>query len=105
MEALCQVFKAFSQGARMDRLRFRDILHNSFCMTEDLIMDRGVCVCMCVCVCVCEPQPRRRGPVRQGFSLCVGSVHPNNSLRTHSDKTPLCYGRGKLRPPSIDIVL
>ena len=26
---------------RMDRLKFRDVLHNSFAMTDDMIMDRG----------------------------------------------------------------
>ena len=40
-EALCHVFKSFCPAPKMDRTRFRDILHNSFCMTEDLIMDRG----------------------------------------------------------------
>ncbi len=26
---------------RMDRLKFRDVLHNSFDMTDDILMDRG----------------------------------------------------------------
>ncbi len=26
----------------MDRLKFRDVLHNSFAMTDDMIMDRGI---------------------------------------------------------------
>lgn len=26
----------------MDRLKFRDVLHNSFDMTDDILMDRGI---------------------------------------------------------------
>lgn len=28
----------------MDRLKFRDVLHNSFDMTDDILMDRGILV-------------------------------------------------------------
>jgi len=30
------------RGYKIDRTRFRDLLHNTFAITEDFIMDRGI---------------------------------------------------------------
>ena len=42
IEAQLQNFrKLTNQKSKMERLTFRDVLHNSFGITEDLFMDRG----------------------------------------------------------------
>jgi len=40
IESLMSIFKQQTK-ARLDRPKFRDVLHNQFDMTDDLIMDRG----------------------------------------------------------------
>ena len=41
IEALINIFKTITKNMnRMDRLKFRDVLHNSFDMTDDILMDR-----------------------------------------------------------------
>jgi len=43
IEALITIYKGITKNQdRMDRLKFRDVLHNSFAMTDDMIMDRGI---------------------------------------------------------------
>ena len=37
------IFKQQAKAKFFDRPRFRDVLHNQFDMTDDLIMDRGKC--------------------------------------------------------------
>ena len=34
--------KLSGRGYKIDRTRFRDLLHNTFAITEDFIMDRGI---------------------------------------------------------------
>ena len=42
IEALLNIYKTITKNQdRMDRLKFRDVLHNSFDMTDDMLMDRG----------------------------------------------------------------
>ena len=65
VEALCYVFKTFSPTPKMDRTRFRDILHNSFNMTEDIIMDRGN---MSFCG---HPKPDDQLLCKKKLSLCA----------------------------------
>ena len=33
-----------SANKKLDRLKFRDILHDMFGMTDDMLMDRGDCL-------------------------------------------------------------
>ncbi len=41
IESLVTMFKTITKNLdRMDRLKFRDVLHNSFDMTDDILMDR-----------------------------------------------------------------
>lgn len=43
IESLCTIFRHLTKGAdkdKIDRNRFRDILHNTFDMTDDILMDR-----------------------------------------------------------------
>ena len=40
IESLMNIFKQQTK-AKLDRPKFRDVLHNQFDMTDDLIMDRG----------------------------------------------------------------
>lgn len=43
VEALFQVYRKLSEGIEIDRLdrnRFREFLHNSFDMTDDILLDR-----------------------------------------------------------------
>jgi Ca2+-binding EF-hand superfamily protein len=43
IESLCTIFRHLAKGGdkdKIDRNRFRDILHNSFDMTDDILMDR-----------------------------------------------------------------
>jgi len=40
IESLMNVFKQQTK-TKLDRPKFRDVLHNQFDMTDDLIMDRG----------------------------------------------------------------
>ncbi|RNA32891.1 EF-hand calcium-binding domain-containing 1 [Brachionus plicatilis] len=41
IEALLNIYKTITKNQdRMDRLKFRDVLHNSFDMTDDILMDR-----------------------------------------------------------------
>lgn len=41
IESLLTMFKTITKNLdRMDRLKFRDVLHNSFDMTDDILMDR-----------------------------------------------------------------
>lgn len=43
IEALLNIYKTITKNQdRMDRLKFRDVLHNSFDMTDDILMDRGM---------------------------------------------------------------
>jgi len=42
IESLMSIFKQQTK-AKLDRPKFRDVLHNQFDMTDDLIMDRGYC--------------------------------------------------------------
>lgn len=43
IEALINIYKGITKNIdRMDRLKFRDVLHNSFDMTDDILMDRGI---------------------------------------------------------------
>ncbi len=43
MESLLTMYKTITKNQdRMDRLKFRDVLHNSFDMTDDILMDRGL---------------------------------------------------------------
>jgi len=42
IESLMNIFKQQTK-AKLDRPKFRDVLHNQFDMTDDLIMDRGDC--------------------------------------------------------------
>ena len=43
IEALLSIYKAITKNQdRMDRLQFRDVLHNSFDMTDDVLMDRSI---------------------------------------------------------------
>ena len=43
IDALLNIYKTITKNLdRMDRLKFRDVLHNSFDMTDDILMDRGV---------------------------------------------------------------
>ena len=41
VEALINCYYSLFDGVKMDRNQFRDILHRTFNMTEDLLMDRG----------------------------------------------------------------
>lgn len=41
IDALLTIYKTITKNLdRMDRLKFRDVLHNSFDMTDDILMDR-----------------------------------------------------------------
>ena len=40
IESLMNIFKQQTK-TKLDRPKFRDVLHNQFDMTDDLIMDRG----------------------------------------------------------------
>ncbi|CAF0826021.1 unnamed protein product [Didymodactylos carnosus] len=41
IESLCTIFRHLTKNAdKIDRNRFRDILHNTFDMTDDILMDR-----------------------------------------------------------------
>lgn len=40
MESLISLFKQQQIKNKLDRIKFRDVLHNQFDMTDDLIMDR-----------------------------------------------------------------
>lgn len=43
IESLCTIFRHLTKGGdkdKIDRNRFRDILHNTFDMTDDILMDR-----------------------------------------------------------------
>jgi len=43
IESLCTIFRHLAKGGdkdKIDRNRFRDILHNTFDMTDDILMDR-----------------------------------------------------------------
>lgn len=42
MESLISLFKQQQIKNKLDRIKFRDVLHNQFDMTDDLIMDRGI---------------------------------------------------------------
>ena len=43
IESLINIYKSITKNLnRMDRLKFRDVLHNSFDMTDDILMDRGL---------------------------------------------------------------
>ena len=43
IDALLNIYKTITKNLdRMDRLKFRDVLHNSFDMTDDILMDRGL---------------------------------------------------------------
>jgi hypothetical protein len=49
IESLLTIYKHITRGQdRMDRFKFRDVLQNSFDMTDDFMMDKGVCVCVCL---------------------------------------------------------
>ena len=51
IESLITIFKTLTKNYdRMDRFKFRDILQNSFNMTDDLMMDKGVTLKMIVYV-------------------------------------------------------
>lgn len=42
IELLLNFYKKLTKNLdKMDRLKFRDVLHNSFDMTDDILMDRG----------------------------------------------------------------
>ncbi|CAF1082749.1 unnamed protein product [Adineta steineri] len=40
IESLCTIFRHLTKSDRIDRPRFRDVLHNTFDMTDDILMDR-----------------------------------------------------------------
>ncbi|CAF0912829.1 unnamed protein product, partial [Adineta ricciae] len=43
IESLCTIFRHLTKGGdkdKIDRPRFRDVLHNTFDMTDDILMDR-----------------------------------------------------------------
>ena len=42
VECLLKIFKTACTKGKMDRNRFRDILHIEFSMTDDILMDRGI---------------------------------------------------------------
>ena len=44
IEKLIMMFNKYVEGCsnmKLDRLKFRDILHDMFGMTDDMLMDRG----------------------------------------------------------------
>lgn len=44
IEKLIVMFNKYTEGCtnrKLDRLKFRDILHDMFGMTDDMLMDRG----------------------------------------------------------------
>ena len=42
VERLLTMYGALTAGGtRLDRNKFRDVLHNTFDMTDDILMDRG----------------------------------------------------------------
>ena len=42
VERLLTMYNALTAGGvRLDRTKFRDVLHNTFDMTDDILMDRG----------------------------------------------------------------
>ena len=40
MEKLLHKYKSLNPDGRMDRVKFRDLLHNHFSMSDDYFMDR-----------------------------------------------------------------
>lgn len=45
VESLLRIYVELNKGNyghKFDRAKFRDVLHNTFNMTDDMIMDRGI---------------------------------------------------------------
>ena len=45
VESLLRIYVELNKGnygSKFDRAKFRDVLHNTFNMTDDMIMDRGI---------------------------------------------------------------
>lgn len=52
IEKLLSMYNKYVEGSankKLDRLKFRDILHDMFGMTDDMLMDRGMII-KCTCL-------------------------------------------------------